>query len=261
MQTSLNSYLNWLSKIELLTAEQEIDFARGGHRAKLVTSNLRLVVSIAKKFSASGFDFQDLVQEGNIGLIKAADKFDPSKGYRFSTYAFWWIKQAMLQAIFQQSKTVRIPTYLYELKNSLAQIKTKIKNSLGTSASPQQIAEALNISTDELEILEKTLDTAFNISHVTLDQILDVSGEVVDVVEYLDAEYHFNMLKDALFGLSDRERNVIISRFGLEDNQRLTLDQIGVQMGVGRERVRQIESRSLKKMALKLSALSYEKAI
>lgn len=257
---TIRAYLQEIGRIPLLNAEEEVslakEIARGNIEAShhLTTANLRLVVSQAKKYSNKGLDLLDLIQEGNIGLMRAVDKFDYKKGYKFSTYATWWIRQAITRAIADQARTVRIPVHMVETINQYTKILNELSVKLQRTPTDQEIADAMKL--DVSKVLEIK-----NISQQPASlqmQIGDDAGSVLaDIVADSQAEspedfaeytYLKKQLKEALDSLNDRERKVLVLRFGLEDGIARTLEEVGQEFNVTRERIRQIEAKALKKL-------------
>jgi RNA polymerase primary sigma factor len=257
---SLRLYLREIGKVPLLTADQEVYLAkrieRGDMAAKtqMTEANLRLVVSIAKGYLGRGLSFLDLIQEGSLGLIRAVEKFDYRKGYKFSTYATWWIRQAVTRAIADKARTIRIPVHMVEKLNKVVHIERQLVQRLGREPKPEEIAEELEMTTDEVrEILRMAQHP------VSLEKPIgeEEDSELGDFVEDENSEtpdeaasltLRRSDIDVALASLPERERQVIELRFGLTGGQPCTLEEVGKAFGVTRERIRQIENNTLKKL-------------
>ena len=252
-------YLKEIGNVPLLTTEQEVELAKrveaGDEEAKkqLTEANLRLVVSIAKKYVGRGMPFLDLIQEGNMGLMKAVDKFDYTKGYKFSTYATWWIRQAITRGIADTGRTIRVPVHMVETIKTLRMTRTLLQE-LGREPTPEEVAERLNVSVSRVrEVLKISRDP------VSLDTPIgeEDDSHLGDFIEDDSAlspadSAAFSMLRaelaTALESLTDRERQVVKLRFGLEDGRARTLEEVGKEFNVTRERIRQIEAKALRKL-------------
>ena len=284
----VKDYLKQIGKVPLLNAEQEVDLAKrieaglfaeeklaesgedlhrgartdlewvaeDGRRAKdhLLEANLRLVVSLAKRYTGRGMLFLDLIQEGNLGLIRAVEKFDYTKGYKFSTYATWWIRQAITRAMADQARTIRIPVHMVEVINKLARVQRQMLQDLGREATPEELAVELDMTPEKVVEVQK-----YGREPISLHTPLGEEGdsEFGDLIEDTEAiqpgeAVSFTLLQEQLHSvldtLSEREAGVVSMRFGLADGQPKTLDEIGKVYGVTRERIRQIESKTMLKL-------------
>ena len=253
-------YLKEIGNVPLLTTEQEVELAKrveaGDEEAKkqLTEANLRLVVSIAKKYVGRGMPFLDLIQEGNMGLMKAVDKFDYTKGYKFSTYATWWIRQAITRGIADTGRTIRVPVHMVETINKTLRMTRTLLQELGREPTPEEVAERLNVSVSRVrEVLKISRDP------VSLDTPIgeEDDSHLGDFIEDDSAlspadSAAFSILRaelaTALESLTDRERQVVKLRFGLEDGRARTLEEVGKEFNVTRERIRQIEAKALRKL-------------
>ena len=253
-------YLKEIGRINLLTSDEEYEYAllaeQGDEYAKkmLAESNLRLVVSIAKRYVGRGMLFLDLIQEGNIGLMKAVDKYDPAKGFKFSTYATWWIRQAITRAIADQARTIRVPVHMVETINKLARVQRQLTQELNREPTDEELAKKLGISIDKVREVYKisqdpvSLETPIgeeDDSHLG-DFIKD--ERTMSPEEYATSEMLKEELSGVLLTLTDREERVLRLRFGLDDGQCITLEEVGQIFGVTRERIRQIEAKALRKL-------------
>ncbi|MBQ4645753.1 MAG: RNA polymerase sigma factor RpoD [Candidatus Gastranaerophilales bacterium] len=256
-------YLREIGRIKLLTADEEIDLARkivaGGNsgavaKRKLVQANLRLVVSIAKKYVGRGMLFLDLIQEGNLGLIRAAEKFDHERGYKFSTYATWWIRQAITRAIADQARTIRIPVHMVETINKLKKVTRKLAQELARKPSEEELSAEMGISINKLREIIKVAQEPLSLE-TPIGKEED--SRLGDFIEDKDADAPVKTvahellredLAEVLGSLSPRERDVLRLRFGMDDGRQRTLEEVGQLFGVTRERIRQIEAKALRKL-------------
>lgn len=253
-------YLKEIGKVPLLSADEEIELAKkmekGDEEAKkkLCEANLRLVVSIAKRYVGRGMLFLDLIQEGNLGLIKAVDKFDWRKGYKFSTYATWWIRQAITRSIADQARTIRIPVHMVETINKLIRVSRQLLQEYGREPSPEEIAAEMDISEEKVrEILKIAQEPVSLETPIGEEEDSHLGDFIPDEEVPAPAEAAaFSMLKeqlvDVLDTLTEREQKVLKLRFGLEDGRARTLEEVGKQFDVTRERIRQIEAKALRKL-------------
>lgn len=253
-------YLKEIGKVPLLSAEEEIELAKrmenGDEEAKkrLCEANLRLVVSIAKRYVGRGMLFLDLIQEGNLGLIKAVDKFDYRKGYKFSTYATWWIRQAITRSIADQARTIRIPVHMVETINKLIRVSRQLLQTYGREPTPDEIAKEMGISVEKVREIQKIAQEPVSLETPIGEEEDSHLGDFIpdeDVPAPAEAAA-FSMLKEQLVEvlntLTEREQKVLKLRFGLEDGRSRTLEEVGKEFDVTRERIRQIEAKALRKL-------------
>nr|WP_300851412.1 RNA polymerase sigma factor RpoD [uncultured Acetatifactor sp.] len=260
LEDPVRMYLKEIGKVPLLSADEEIELAKrmelGDEDAKkrLAEANLRLVVSIAKRYVGRGMLFLDLIQEGNLGLIKAVEKFDYRKGYKFSTYATWWIRQAITRAIADQARTIRIPVHMVETINKLIRVSRQLLQELGREPTPEEIAEEMNMPTDRVrEILKISQEPVSMETPIGEEEDSHLGDFIEDDKVPVPADAAaFTLLKESLVEvlgtLTEREQKVLRLRFGLDDGRARTLEEVGREFNVTRERIRQIEAKALRKL-------------
>ena len=260
IEDPVRMYLKEIGKVPLLSAEEEIDLAKrmelGDEEAKkrLAEANLRLVVSIAKRYVGRGMLFLDLIQEGNLGLIKAVEKFDYRKGYKFSTYATWWIRQAITRAIADQARTIRIPVHMVETINKLIRVSRQLLQELGREPQPEEIAEAMHMPVERVRVILKISQEPVSLETPIGEEEDSHLGDFIqdDNVPVPAEAAAFTLLKEQLVEvlgtLTEREQKVLRLRFGLDDGRARTLEEVGKEFNVTRERIRQIEAKALRKL-------------
>ena len=260
IEDPVRMYLKEIGKVPLLSAEEEIELAKrmaeGDEDAKkrLAEANLRLVVSIAKRYVGRGMLFLDLIQEGNLGLIKAVEKFDYRKGYKFSTYATWWIRQAITRAIADQARTIRIPVHMVETINKLIRVQRQLLQELGREPYPEEIAEKMGLPVERVREIQKISQEPVSLETPIGEEEDSHLGDFIqdDNVPVPAEAAAFTLLKEQLVEvlgtLTEREQKVLCLRFGLEDGRARTLEEVGKEFDVTRERIRQIEAKALRKL-------------
>jgi RNA polymerase primary sigma factor len=256
----VRQYLREIGRVPLLDAEEEVELAKRYEKRerrakdKLTESNLRLVVSIAKKYIGRGLSLLDLIQEGNQGLIRAVEKYDWRKGYKFSTYATWWIRQAITRAIADQARTIRIPVHMVETINKLYRTSRRLMQELGREPTPEEIGEELELTADRVREIFKIAQEVTSLEAPVGEDGESMLGDFIpdegqpSPVDAASKQLLKNHLDEVLSTLSDREARVLKLRFGLEGNKQMTLEEVGKVFGVTRERIRQIEAKALRKL-------------
>ena len=260
---SVKLYLREIGKIPLLSAEEEMDLARriveGDKKAKdkMAEANMRLVVSIAKRYSGRGLDFLDLIQEGNTGLLRAVEKFDPDKGFKFSTYATWWIRQAITRAIADQARTIRIPVHMVETINKLLRTQRRMTQELNREPTIEELSKELDMEPEKIEYVIKikqdisSLDAGVGRDGEDDDSVLQdfiVDEDTVSPEDSASNQLLKEQVQEILSSLSDREQKIVRMRFGLDNGKNHTLEEVGQEFAVTRERIRQIEAKALAKL-------------
>ena len=260
---SVRMYLREIGKIPLLSAEEEMDLARriveGDKKAKdkMAEANMRLVVSIAKRYSGRGLDFLDLIQEGNTGLLRAVEKFDPDKGFKFSTYATWWIRQAITRAIADQARTIRIPVHMVETINKLLRTQRRMTQELNREPTIEELSKELDMEPEKIEYVIKikqdisSLDAGVGRDGEDDDSVLQdfiVDEDTVSPEDSASNQLLKEQVQEILSSLSDREQKIVRMRFGLDNGKNHTLEEVGQEFAVTRERIRQIEAKALAKL-------------
>ena len=260
LEDPVRMYLKEIGKVPLLNADEEIGLAQrmengdADAKKRLAEANLRLVVSIAKRYVGRGMQFLDLIQEGNLGLIKAVEKFDYRKGYKFSTYATWWIRQAITRAIADQARTIRIPVHMVETINKLIRVQRQLLQELGREPQPEEIAKEMNLSLDRVREIQKISQEPVSLETPIGEEEDSHLGDFIqdDQVPVPAEAAAFTLLKEqlneVLGTLTDREQKVLRLRFGLDDGRQRTLEEVGKEFDVTRERIRQIEAKALRKL-------------
>lgn len=260
MNDPVRMYLKEIGRVPLLNADQEIDLAKrienndDEAKQELAEANLRLVVSIAKRYVGRGMSFLDLIQEGNMGLMKAVDKFDYRLGFKFSTYATWWIRQAITRAIADQARTIRIPVHMVETINKLIRIQRRLLQDLGREPTPEEIGAEMDMSTDKVREILKIAQEPVSLETPIGEEDDSHLGDFIEDKDATSPEQHASyellkeQLEEVLDTLTDREENVLRLRFGLNDGRTRTLEEVGRVFGVTRERIRQIEAKALRKL-------------
>ena len=260
---SVRLYLREIGKIPLLNAEEEMELAhrviQGDKRAKdkMAEANMRLVVSIAKRYSGRGLDFLDLIQEGNTGLLRAVEKFDPDKGFKFSTYATWWIRQAITRAIADQARTIRIPVHMVETINKLLRTQRRMTQELNREPTIEELSKELDMEPEKIEYVIKikqdisSLDASVGRDGEDDESALQdfiVDEDTVSPEDSATSQLLKEQVQDMLSSLSDREQKIVRMRFGLDNGKNHTLEEVGQEFAVTRERIRQIEAKALAKL-------------
>ena len=260
---SVRLYLREIGKIPLLSNEEEVDLAyrivKGEKKAKdkMVEANMRLVVSIAKRYSGRGLDFLDLIQEGNTGLLRAVEKFDPDKGFKFSTYATWWIRQAITRAIADQARTIRIPVHMVETINKLLRTQRRMTQELNREPTIEELSKELDMEPEKIEYVIKikqdisSLDAGVGRDGEDDDSVLQdfiVDEDTVSPEDSASNQLLKEQVQEILSSLSDREQKIVRMRFGLDNGKNHTLEEVGQEFAVTRERIRQIEAKALAKL-------------
>ena len=260
VDNSIKIYMREMGQFSMLSADEEVKLARriseGDQSAKneLVEANLRLVVSLARHYQGCGLSYQDLIQEGNIGLIKAAEKFDVSKGFRFSTYASWWIKQALSRAIADQSRTIRIPVHMTENINKFKKTERELLNQLNREPKIKEIADAMGISEKQAKEIQSYIVEPTSLDIQVGDDDDTTIGSFIEDTHFVNPESAYikesngDVVNAVLDTLSDREANILRLRFGIGGKKAMTLEEVGKEYGLTRERIRQIEAKALRKL-------------
>ena len=260
VDNSIKIYMREMGQFSMLSADEEVKLAHriaeGDQSAKneLVEANLRLVISLARHYQGCGLSYQDLIQEGNIGLIKAAEKFDVSKGFRFSTYASWWIKQALSRAIADQSRTIRIPVHMTENINKFKKIERELLNQLNREPKIKEIADAMGISEKQAKEIQSYIVEPTSLDIQVGDDDDTTIGSFIEDTHFVNPESAYikesngDVVNAVLDTLSDREANILRLRFGIGGKKAMTLEEVGKEYGLTRERIRQIEAKALRKL-------------
>lgn len=260
VDNSIKIYMREMGQFSMLSADEEIKLANriaeGDQSAKneLVEANLRLVVSLARHYQGCGLSYQDLIQEGNIGLIKAAEKFDVSKGFRFSTYASWWIKQALSRAIADQSRTIRIPVHMTENINKFKKTERELLSQLNREPKIKEIADAMGISEKQAKEIQSYIVEPTSLDIQVGDDDDTTIGSFIEDTHFINPESAYikesngDVVNAVLDTLSDREANILRLRFGIGGKKAMTLEEVGKEYGLTRERIRQIEAKALRKL-------------